>query len=98
MSSMQAPRSTVEPAPARRCAFAVLRRVFERGAYADQALHAECADESPRDRALAMPLPYGTVQRQATLDHVIERLAERPIQRLDAPVLAALRLGLYELT
>jgi 16S rRNA (cytosine967-C5)-methyltransferase len=97
MSSMQAPRSTVEPAPARRCAFAVLRRVFERGAYADQALQAECAEQDPRDRALAMRLAYGAVQRQATLDHLIERLAERPAGRLDPPVLAALRLGLYEL-
>jgi 16S rRNA (cytosine967-C5)-methyltransferase len=75
----------------------VLRRVFEGGAYADQALHAECAEESQRDRALAMRLSYGAVQRKATLDHLLERLAERPLTRLDAPVLAALRLGLYEL-
>ncbi|MCW3028212.1 MAG: sun protein [Solirubrobacterales bacterium] len=97
MSSVPAPRTTVEPAPARRCAFAVLRRVFERGAYADQALQAECAEQDPRDRALAMRLAYGAVQRKATLDYLIERLAERPAERLDPPVLAALRLGLYEL-
>ncbi|HEV7585488.1 MAG TPA: 16S rRNA (cytosine(967)-C(5))-methyltransferase RsmB [Solirubrobacteraceae bacterium] len=95
---MPAPRAKVDVAPARRCAYAVLRRVFERGAYADQALQAECANESPRDRALAMRLAYGAVQRKATLDHLIERLAERPTERLDPPVLAALRLGLYELT
>jgi 16S rRNA (cytosine967-C5)-methyltransferase len=45
-----------------------------------------------------MRLAYGAVQRKATLDHFIERLAGRPVGRLDAPVLAALRLGLYELT
>src|ERR1700716_3297129 len=95
MSSVPAPRAKVDVAPARRCAYAVLRRVFERGAYADQALHAECADESPRDRALAMRLAYGTVQRKATLDHVIERLAGRPLPRPGRP---GLRLGLYELT
>jgi 16S rRNA (cytosine967-C5)-methyltransferase len=84
-------------APARRCAFAVVRRVFERGAYADLALHAEAAQLDRRDRALATRLAYGTVQRRGTLDYLIERLAGRSVGRLDAPVLAALRLGLYEL-
>jgi 16S rRNA (cytosine967-C5)-methyltransferase len=92
-------RATQSPsvAPARSCAYAVVRRVFERGAYADQALQAEAARLDARDRALAMRLAYGAVQRKATLDHLIERLAERAPARLQAPVLAALRLGLYEL-
>jgi 16S rRNA (cytosine967-C5)-methyltransferase len=84
-------------APARRCAYTVLRRVFERGAYADQALQAEAKELDARDRALAMRLAYGSVQRRGTLDHLIQQLAGRPPERLDAPVLAALRLGLYEL-
>ncbi len=85
------------PSESRVCAFAVLRRVFEDGAYADQALHAESKQMDPRARALAMRLAYGAVQRKGTLDHLIEGLAERPIARLDPPLLAALRLGLYEL-
>jgi 16S rRNA (cytosine967-C5)-methyltransferase len=85
------------PANARVCAYAVLRRVFERGAYADRALHAEARELDARDRGLAMRLAYGAVQRRGTLDHLIEMLAERPVARLDPPVLAALRLGLYEL-
>jgi 16S rRNA (cytosine967-C5)-methyltransferase len=89
--------TTVRVAPARVCAYAVLRRVFERGAYADQALHAEARELDARDRALAMRLAYGAVQLRGTLDHLIERLAERPLARLDPPVSAALRLGLYEL-
>ncbi len=44
-----------------------------------------------------MALAYGTVQRRATLDHVISRLSRRPPERLDPPVLAALRLGLLQL-
>jgi 16S rRNA (cytosine967-C5)-methyltransferase len=84
-------------APARRCAYTVVRRVFERGAYADQALQAEAKELEPRDRALAMRLAFGAVQRKGTVDHLIEQLAGRPPARLDAPVLAALRLGLYEL-
>ena len=85
------------PAKARVCAYAVLRRVFEQGAYADRAMQAEAKELDARDRALAMRLAYGTVQRKGTLDHLIEHLAERPPGRLDAPLLAALRLGLYEL-
>ncbi|MGH2905011.1 MAG: 16S rRNA (cytosine(967)-C(5))-methyltransferase RsmB [Solirubrobacteraceae bacterium] len=84
-------------APARRCAYTVLRRVFEDGAYADRALHGEAKELDARDRALAMRLAYGAVQRRGTLDFLVERLAERPAERLDARLLAALRLGLYEL-
>jgi 16S rRNA (cytosine967-C5)-methyltransferase len=84
-------------APARRCAYVVLRRVFEDGAYADRALQGEAKGLDARDRALAMRLLYGTVQRKGTLDFLIAQLAERPPERLDARLLAALRLGLYEL-
>ena len=52
-------------APARVCAYAVLRRVFEQGAYADHALHAQARELDARDRALAMRLAYGAVQRAA---------------------------------
>jgi 16S rRNA (cytosine967-C5)-methyltransferase len=85
------------PAKARVCAYAVLRRVFEDGAYADRALQGEAKELDARDRALAMRLVYGTVQRKGTLDYLIERLADRPPEKLDARLLAALRLGLYEL-
>jgi 16S rRNA (cytosine967-C5)-methyltransferase len=92
---MSAP--TLNVAPARVCAYAVLRRVFEQGAYADRALQGESRELDSRDRSLAMRLAYGAVQRRDTLDYLIERLSERPPSRLDPPVLAALRLGLYEL-
>src|SRR4051794_21082869 len=45
-----------------------------------------------------MRLTFGTVQRVATLDHVIAVLAGRPPSKLDAPVRAALRLGVFQLT
>ncbi|HEY4450237.1 MAG TPA: 16S rRNA (cytosine(967)-C(5))-methyltransferase RsmB [Solirubrobacteraceae bacterium] len=89
--------AAADVAPARLCAYGVLRRVFEHGAYADQALHAGSRELDARDRALAMRLAYGAVQRRGTLDHLIEQLAARPPERLEAAVLAALRLGLYEL-
>ncbi len=84
-------------APARACAHRVLRRVFEDGAYAEKALLAEAGELDARDRALAMRLAYGAVQRAGTSDHLIETLAGRPVERLDPQLRASLRLGLYEL-
>ncbi len=88
--------ATARVTPARRAAFAVVRRVFEQGAYADRAFHAEAKGLEPRERAFAMQLAFGTVQRKLSLDHMIEALA-RPVEDLDAATLAALRLGLYQL-
>ncbi len=95
-SAAAGPRARV--APARACAYAVLRRVFEQNAYADHAFRAEAKDLDARDRALAMRLAYGAIQRKGTLDHLIGLLAERPAERVDAPLLAALRLGCHELS
>jgi 16S rRNA (cytosine967-C5)-methyltransferase len=85
------------PSEARACAYRVLRRVFEQDAYADRALQSCASGLGTRDRALAMHLSYGTIQRIGTLDPAIERLSGRELTAIDPPVLAALRLGLYEL-
>jgi 16S rRNA (cytosine967-C5)-methyltransferase len=79
------------------CAFAVVRRVFERGAYADRALATEARSLEPRDRRLATQLAYGVVQRARTLDHLTEMLSGRPTAKLEPAVLASIRLGLYQL-
>lgn len=88
-----------EVTPARRAAFEVLRRVFEHGAWADRSLRAavERAGAEGRERALAQRLAYGAVQRRGTTDWLIGKLARRPPGRIDAPLLAALRLGAFEL-
>jgi 16S rRNA (cytosine967-C5)-methyltransferase len=92
-------RADARATPARACAYAVVRRVFEEGAWADRALHGEAKRMrlDPRERALATRLAFGTVQRRATLDALIEELTGRPIDRLDPAVLAALRLGAFQL-
>lgn len=85
--------------PARSLAFATIRATFEDGAFTERAFRAE-ADRlglGGRDRAQAQRLAYGAVQRRGTTDVAIERLAGRSTRLLDPPVLAALRLGLYEL-
>ena len=85
-------------ASARQVAFTVVRRVSD-GAYADRAFRAEAsrARLDPADRAFAQALAYGTVQRRLTLDHVIGRLSDRPLRKLDPPLLDALRIGIYQL-
>jgi 16S rRNA (cytosine967-C5)-methyltransferase len=91
--------SAGEIAPARALAFATLRATFEDGAHAERAFRAGAAERGleGRERAQAQRLAYGAVQRRGTADAAIEQLAERSLRLLDPPVLAGLRLGLYEL-
>jgi 16S rRNA (cytosine967-C5)-methyltransferase len=86
-------------APARSLAFATIRETFERDAFTERAFRvgAERLGLDGRERAQAQRLAYGAVQRRGTTDAATERLAGRSIRLLDPPVLAALRLGLYEL-
>jgi 16S rRNA (cytosine967-C5)-methyltransferase len=86
-------------APARALAFATIRETFEEGAHTERAFRAgaDRLEIDGRERAQAQRLAFGAVQRRGTADAAIERLAGRSIRLLDPPVLAALRLGLYEL-
>src|SRR3954451_16744038 len=86
--------ATLEVSPARRAAYAAVRRVLTDDAWPDRALHGEARDLATRDRALAKQLAFGTVQRRLTLDHVID---ERHTRRLKPGVRAALQLGLFQL-
>ena len=90
---------STEIAPARSLAFATIRETFEGGAFTERVFRAG-ADRlglEGRERAQAQRLSYGAVQRRGTADAAIERLSRRSTRLLDPPVLAALRLGLYEL-
>ena len=90
---------SAEIAPARALAFATIRETFEQDAFTERAFRAgaERLGLDGRERAQAQRLAYGAVQRRGTTDAAIERLAGRSTRLLDPPVLAALRLGLYEL-
>ncbi len=52
---------------------------------------------APRDRALATDLVYGTLRQQGRADHLLGLVADRPLDALDPPVRAALRLGAHQL-
>ena len=92
------PRDLTRP-DARALAHQVLVRVETTEAFADVLL----ADRLARarlgaaDQALATRLVYGTLAWQGRLDHHLDALVRTPLARLDPPVRAALRLGLYQL-
>jgi len=77
----------------------VLERVERTRAYADITLHHALAraDLASSDRALCTDLVYGTLRWRGRLDHVLEQLLDRPLDRLDAGVASALRLGAYQI-
>jgi 16S rRNA (cytosine967-C5)-methyltransferase len=83
--------------PARAAAFEILRRVEDDGAYASVLLADDTLQLDPRDRSLAYELVLGTLRRQLWLDTVIAHFAGRSLSKIDAPVLRALRLGLYQI-
>jgi 16S rRNA (cytosine967-C5)-methyltransferase len=85
--------------PARSLAYATVRASFEDGAHTERFFRTEAdrRELGGRERGQAQRLAYGAVQRRGTADAAIERLSGRSTRLLDPPVLAALRLGLYEL-
>lgn len=90
--------TTLGISPARRAAYEVIRRTFEEEAWTDRAFAAAATRYELVGRELAhgRRLAYGTVQRRATLDAMLESLARRRAEAVDAPALAAARLGIYE--
>jgi 16S rRNA (cytosine967-C5)-methyltransferase len=85
--------------PARWLAYETIRASFERDAHTERFFR-EAADErglDGRERAQAQRLAFGAVQRRGTTDAGLGRLVDRPLRELDPPLVAALRLGMYEL-
>jgi len=85
---------------ARALATRVLARVRQTDAYLNAALDTQLAEAppaDPRDTALVTELCYGATRRQLTLDHVVEQFSDRKLDSLEDRVLAALRVGVYQL-
>lgn len=83
---------------ARAVALEILVRV-DGGAYSNVLLSAVLGDSrlDRRDRAFVTDLVYGTLRRRRALDHVVAAALDRPIDALESPVRAALRIGAYQL-
>ncbi len=92
---LHAPKSD----PTRRTAYDVLVAVREQGAYANLVLPGLLRDRrlTGRDAALATELAYGTLRAQGQLDVVLQACVDRPLAKVDPPVLDVLRLGAYQL-
>jgi 16S rRNA (cytosine967-C5)-methyltransferase len=84
---------------ARLTAYDVLKKVREDDAYANLVLPGLLRERKleGRDAALATELAYGTLRAQAQLDAVISQCVDRPLDKVDPPVLDVLRLGAYQL-
>jgi 16S rRNA (cytosine967-C5)-methyltransferase len=83
--------------PARRLAFRLLLET-RRGAetLAERLARPDVEALPARERALLHELLLGTLRHRGALDHALAPLLSRPLARLDAPTLAALRLGAYQ--
>ena len=82
---------------ARTAALEILFRVDHKGAFADALLGARLPEFELNDRRLITLMVLGTVAWRAQLDFEIERLASRPLAKIDAAVLEILRLALFQL-
>ncbi len=80
-------------------ALELLTAVRVRDAYANLALPAILRRHRlhDRDAGLATELGYGTLRARGLLDAVIEECTDRPLIRVEPPLLDALRLGAYQL-
>jgi 16S rRNA (cytosine967-C5)-methyltransferase len=84
--------------PARSVAFEILLRVEREDSYAAELLHSTpLAKLSARDHGLATELVMGVLRWQSLLDRRLAAASSHKIERLDGEVLAALRLGVYQL-
>jgi 16S rRNA (cytosine967-C5)-methyltransferase len=85
--------------PARAAALELLTAVRQRDAYANLALPEILRRRRlhGRDAGLATELAYGTSRAVGLLDAVIAACTDRPLNRVEAPLLDALRLGAYQL-
>lgn len=85
---------------ARAAAIKVLGRVSATDAYLNVVLDAQLDEErfeDSRDTALVTELCYGATRRQLALDFALARFSDRGLRHLEDRVLAALRIGCYQL-
>ncbi len=75
----------------------ILVRVETRGSYADILLEEKLPSVEKPYRALVTELVYGVLRWQIKIDWIINQLSKIPTHKLEARVLCALRLGIYQL-
>jgi len=87
----------IKISPARAAAFRILCQVAE-GAHSDDLLFAPAVTAlSSADKNLTMAIVMGVLRWQIALDTHIAALMDRPLQKISNEVMAALRMGLFQL-
>jgi 16S rRNA (cytosine967-C5)-methyltransferase len=85
------------PTPARRLAFRILSEIDRSGALLSERMAAPDVEGlDRRERAFLHELAYGTLRSRGRLDAALAARVGRPLQDVDPPALAALRLGAYQ--
>lgn len=89
---------TRQAEPTRFAAYTLLRAVAD-GAYANLELPRILRDRrlDARDAAFTTELAFGTLRWQGLYDAVIAVAADRPVERIDPPVLDVMRLGAHQM-
>lgn len=82
----------------RDAAIDVLLRVFEQGTHLDRSLGKTIhrKELSDRGRRFMTQLAYGTVRHLGLCDHVLRRICHQPLDELPPPILAILRMGVFQ--
>lgn len=90
---------TVAIDEARRAAVLVLADVLETGAFANLSSIKllENSKLSPRDRAFASALIYGTISRLVSIDFLVSQVSKRPLASLQLLTRTILRMGAWQL-
>ncbi|MGO1423661.1 MAG: RsmB/NOP family class I SAM-dependent RNA methyltransferase [Brachybacterium sp.] len=85
--------------PSRQVAFEGLRLVREEDSYANLVLPRllRTHQVSGRDAAFTTELFYGALRAQGRLDAILAACVDRPLEKIDPPLLDVLRLGAYQL-
>ncbi len=85
-----------------RARFSAIKTVYavqSQGAYSNVALAQILRQEklSDIDRRFCTELVYGTIKVGASLDWKISKYVDRPLEKIDAKILAVLRVGMYQI-
>lgn len=88
-----------EQPSARRLAFHSLLKCHRDKKYSNIELDSVIKQNNlePRERALFTALVYGVIEKRITLDYIISRLSDRPLDKIVPAVMTALEMGIYQI-
>lgn len=82
----------------RESALRMLIRINEEGVLCHEALRASEEDElPPKERALATRLVHGTLEREITIDRILELRTGRPVSKIKPKLRNLMRMSVYQL-